>query len=35
MSGLGEDNDGGRCGLAWIMNGVWQYHPQGTVVKGE
>lgn len=32
MSGLGEDNDGGRCGLVSIMNGVWRYHPQGRAL---
>lgn len=33
MSGSEEDNDGGRRGLAWIMNGVWRYHPQGRALK--
>lgn len=33
MSGSEEDNDGGRCGLAWIMNGVWRYHPQERALK--
>ena len=29
MSGVGEDNDGGCCGLAWIMSGVWHQREGG------
>lgn len=26
---VGEDNDGGCCGLASIINDVWQCYPRG------
>ena len=35
MSGVGEDNDGGCCGLAWIMSGVWHQREGGERKAGQ